>query len=166
MLFTQNPLLPFEELFKMLTLEECFKGDSCSLFFFSEIKRNWHSVDFHLQTRTVTEKKNSVAKNLIKSCFGNSVNCGFSKEKCLHLAVLCSCSISLLQQVMHMSFLSYLLRLTVLSPPSHRLPFTCTSRNSEEQVCQEFSQTEGKADTHPWSGESLPHDMFFSEGTA
>lgn len=94
------------------------------------------------------------------------MNCGFSKGKCLHLAVLCSPSISLLQQVMHMSFLSYLLRLTVLSPPSHRLPFTCTSRNSEEQVCQEFSQTEGKADTHPWSGESLPHDMFFSGGTA
>lgn len=94
------------------------------------------------------------------------MNCDFSKGKCLHLAVLCNPSISVLQQVMHMSFLSYLLCLTVLRPPIHQLPFTCPLSNSEEQECQEFSQTAGKADTHPWSWESLSHDMFFSGGTA
>lgn len=65
------------------------------------------------------------------------MNCGFSKGKCLHLAVLCNPSISVLQQVMRISFLSCLFCLTLLSPPHHQLPFTCTSNNSEEQVCQD-----------------------------
>lgn len=84
MLFTPNIVLSFEKLFKMLVLKECFKRGFMRSYSFPNSK----GTDI-LQIsilKTEQSQRNIVAKGLINSSF-EKVICGFSRRKCLHLAL-------------------------------------------------------------------------------